>query len=526
MNDHELDRLVATATHVRDGWVAAFDLRAADDELLEEIMATTDTPVPLGSGPPDESGSPPDEPSPFGRAPRPRRRFTPAVAVGVAAALVVGVVVLRSTARDPNGDGERGDVGTSGEEAIRPMIADPLPEGFEVFSVAPEEGADPAPPPDGPIDTWVYGQVTATAITDDVVISVETTEPDVPEGSIPIGEPVTVRGQQGLLCSPGLATHCDFGDNVTGVSWTEPSGPRLSVESRTFDRDQVLAIAEGLAVDGTTVELGDMPAGVTAPPLAAELHAAKADAYSVTYQPAGESSPGPVYVSTRAEDEARRVYDLWLSGPRDGTVQGRPAAVEDIDGAYVVTWSPAPGQLVEILANGLDEAAALRLAESVRPATDAEWAELQQQVASRPPEGDPGELRAGPPVHAPPEDAVHRELAGGAQVWGWLDAEGMLCYRTERDDGTGSGLCSPGDVVLGVSPSGVNGGPMEWREPAVVGVAPEGTASIEGGEATFGEQVEDGRLFVWEFSDGDMPDTLTFLDADGDEITTLEVTVI
>lgn len=504
-------------------------------------MATTDTPAFPGSGPPDGPGPLPEGPSPLAGEPRTaRRRFTPAVALGAAAALLAGVVLARSTMGADGGGSEPGDVGTSGPPTVTPMIADPLPDGFEVGSVSPETGPDPAPPSTGPVDTRIYGDVTATAITNDVVVTVEATEPDT-HGGTPLGEEVTVRGRQGLLCSPG-PNQCDFGNNVTGVSWTEPTGEHISVESRTFDRSQLLVIAEGLTVDGTTVELGDVPAGVTKPPEVAKLHAAKDDAYSVEYwRPAG----GPVYVSTRAEDEATRIYNLWLSGPRDDTVQGRPAAIEDIDGAYVVTWSPAPGQLVEILANGLDEAAARSFAESVRPATEAEWADLQEEAAARPPEegaatdrptrddGDPG--TEPPPTSSTPDptlgmdplpgNAVHRQLAGGAEVWGWLDGQRRLCYRTAESDGSASELCSPAEV-LGVSPSGDGSGPPGWEVPAAVGVAPDGAASIEGGETTFGEQVDGGRLFVWEFSDGEMPDTLTFLDADGDEIATVEVIVI
>lgn len=114
MNDHELDRLVAEATHVRDSWVAGFDLRAADDQLMEEIMATTDTPAFPGSGPPDGPGPLPEGPSPLASEPRPgRRRFTPAVALGAAAALLAGVVLARST-MGADGGSETGDVGTSG----------------------------------------------------------------------------------------------------------------------------------------------------------------------------------------------------------------------------------------------------------------------------------------------------------------------------------------------------------------------------------------------------------------------------
>ena len=502
MNDHELDRLVASAAPARDSWVAGLDLRDAEDELMEEIMATTNTEAPPTSVPPTERSSP------FSGRPR---RFKVAVAVGLAAALVVGVVLARSLAGD--GDDEGGDVRTPGEPTIMPMIADPVPDGFEVDLVDPEEGLEPEPSPGGPIDTWVYGDLTATALTNDVVLSAA---PSAPEGTI-LSEPVTVRGRQGSLCSPG-PNQCDFGNNVTGVSWTEASGLYVTVESRSFDRTQLLAIAEGLTVDGDTVELGSVPAGVTKPPEVAELDHDWVWTYMVQY-----SSPdgGSFSVATRAETEASHIYDLWLSGPRDDLdVQGLDASIDDIDGSYVLTWEPVPGQLVEVLTNSVDEATALAFAETVRPATTAEWAHVQELFADTP----PGDERTG--VEPPPDDAAHRELADGTtEVWGWLGDDGGLCYEVDDDGALASQLCTGEPTkVLGVSPTN-DGGALTWDVPAAVGVAPEATTSIDGGEVTLGAQVDGGRIFVWELTDGEMPDSLTFRDAAGNEIATADVLV-
>lgn len=519
MNDQELDELVAAAAPVSEAWIAALDLGDAETELMEEIMATTGTPEPVLPEPSTEPGmepgmeppgQPPPERSPTGGT---ARRFKLAV-VGVAAALLVGVVVVRATGGGGDGDDGTSDVQTPSEAAVPPMLADPRPEGFEVRMVEPAEGLAPAPPSDGPIDTWVYGELTPNAVTNDVVLRMS---PSPPEGDV-LGEPVSVRGQQGTLCSPG-PNQCDFGNNVTGVSWTEPSGAYVSVESRTFDTTQILAIADGVVVDGDTVELGNVPPDVTVPPKLTELNSDWNWTYMVDYaSPDGANFS----LSTMALSEAARIYHLWLAGPRgDAQVQGHDASVEDIDGAFVVVWEPSPSQLVEVLTNGVDRATALAFAETVRAASDAEWADLQGQVTSSPEDG----LVDNTP--APPDGAVHRELADGStEVWGWLGDDGGPCYQVHVDGDQSSQLCaggSPTDVV-GVSPSNVDG-ELIWDVPAAVGVAPEGTASIDGGEVTFGEPVDGGRLFVWELFAGEMPDSLTFRDIDGEEIATIDVVV-
>lgn len=229
MNDHDLDRLVASTAPVRDAWLDGLDLRDAESELMEEIMATGNPALP-SSAPSTDEGAPAEVPSPFDhpphsvRTPRRTRRFRLAVGIGLVAATLVGVVLVRST----TGNGDDGTVHAASEPTISPMIADPLPDGFAVNLVYPEEGSDPPSVSPGPANTSVYGDLTTTAITDDVVIK---TAPSEPDGDV-LGEDVPVRGAQGTLCSPG-PNQCDFGNNVTGVGWTEGPGLYISVESRT-----------------------------------------------------------------------------------------------------------------------------------------------------------------------------------------------------------------------------------------------------------------------------------------------------
>src|SRR6266508_408236 len=412
MNDHELDRLVASAAPVRDGWLGGLDLWDAEAELTEEIMATTDTAVPPASGPPT------NEPSPFARAPR-RSRL--AAAMGLVAASLAVVVLVRSMAGNGN---DVDEVKAGSAPAITPMLADPVPDGYEVDFADPEKGPDPRPSPVGPINTWVYGDLTATALTNDVVIK---TEPTAPELTVAT-EPVTVRGRRGGLCSPG-SYQCDFGNSRTGVSWTEDSGVYVALQSRSFDREHMLAIAEGVIVDGNTARLGNVPAGVTKPPKVAELNDDWRWAYKVQY-----SSPdgGSFSVATRSETEAQHTYALWLYGPRGAvTVQGHDVAFDDVGaGAYELMWEPVPGELVGVMTNGVDETTARDLAETVRPATSAKWAHIQELAANAP--------DVPTDIEPPPDDAVHRALADGStEVWGWWSDDGGLCYKVYKVEAHG-----------------------------------------------------------------------------------------
>lgn len=532
MNDHELDRLVASVARARAGWVDGHDLRDAEHELMEEIMATPRTdeadeadradldPSPAtplagaaGTYPPARSGR-------SGRrsATTARRRVPVAAAVGLAAALLAGVVLVRVS----GGGGDGADVVTPAEGAVAPMVVDPVPEGFSVTSA----GDQGEPPPDDWVDTWVYGRLDATAIADDVVLSVAPAAPfpldAVADGTL--GEPVTVRGEPAIVCSPGPLA-CDFGGevigDVTGVSWTEAPGAYVTVESRTFDRAQLLAIAEGVVVepgdDGPTVALGDLPVGVTAPPLLTEADSARGDTYSIGYSDGGI---GMLSVATTSETEASHILDLWRSGPRDDAqVQGQDAAVGAVGSMWRVAWEDTPGVLVELLVQGGDRAGALALAETVRPASDAEWAAAQAEAGTAPTGGVLDE-----PI---PDGAAHRTTAGPAgdvELWSYLGEDGELCYRLDHGDGGGSELCDPAGTVLGISPRN-EGGELFWDVKAVVGIAPAGTGSIDGGDVTFGGDVDGGALFVWEFAAGEMPDTITFRDAAGAEIATVPVVV-
>ena len=73
------------------------------------------------------------------------------------------------------------------------------------------------------------------------------------------GETVDVRGHDGLVT--------DALPVATTVLWEEAEGLTSSVASRTLDVDQLVSIAEGLAVDadGGTVDVGSLPDGLPGP---------------------------------------------------------------------------------------------------------------------------------------------------------------------------------------------------------------------------------------------------------------------
>jgi hypothetical protein len=133
MNDDELDRLVANAAPVRDSRVAALDLRDAEDDLLEEIMATTTTRVSLRGGP-----------SPDGDGPqRARHRLRSALAIGTVAAATIAVfvvitrddkdVVTETPSKQPTTTLPTTVTVTPGI-STEPLVALPIPDEYELVS--------------------------------------------------------------------------------------------------------------------------------------------------------------------------------------------------------------------------------------------------------------------------------------------------------------------------------------------------------------------------------------------------------
>ena len=245
MSDDELDRLVAALSPVNDVRVASLDLREAEVELLEAIIAmpATDMAVPRGT------------PSNRSRARRAPYRASLALAVAAAVALaVLGLNIVKD-------GGEPADVATGQPAEVPRLIPDPVPEGFELdratdwppagwpdemvsaFQTSSDEihmastahsirYAPPNTPPGG-TSLWI-----ATRDGTAADAARWSTEMEMPGGEAPR---VEVRGHEGWTLSQPL-------EDWLGLLWEEAPGVYVSVVATDTDLTEadVLDVAESL----------------------------------------------------------------------------------------------------------------------------------------------------------------------------------------------------------------------------------------------------------------------------------------
>jgi hypothetical protein len=265
-----------------------------------------------------------------------------------------------------------------------------------------------------------------------------------------------------------------------------------------------------------------MPAGVVAPHQVAALNSDWQWEAGVDYL--SDDPTGPTaQLATRHESDDMRIYDLWLSGPRDDAkVGGHDATVEDFGDQFAITWEILPGQLAQLMISQVDRATALARAENVRPAGPAEWARMQRDA--EPPAGRID--RYGPEPEYSPDHPLRVKL-GRFELWAFLSDgdDGGLCHWLGEDHEDRSGGCTSGDTrAEGLPPASPGRYPV-----AGYGVAPKGTTSITGDVAvkvTFGPTTSRGRLFVFEARGDTMPSTLTFLDDAGKQLGETDVLVV
>ena len=266
--------------------------------------------------------------------------------------------------------------------------------------------------------------------------------------------------------------------------WEEAEGLTVSVASRTLDVDQLVSIAEGLAVDADarTVDIGSLPDGLPGPlePVAA------AGVDEVTFgdprdRPAGEASRPPdtwrptcptstsssdnAFVAEISGDAADLAVLRWASGATTATeVRGHPGwsgshelpGFDDGEGIVpgsqgplsALVWEEAPGVLVLVQTFGPSEDEARAMAESLRPATDDEWARMLRL-------GESGDrfrsveemVAAGQQPLLEDLDSADIEMPmnavngsegvyGTAGVWStWLLPDGTICGAVAEIDG-------------------------------------------------------------------------------------------
>jgi len=487
--------------------------------------------------------------------PRSLRPIATAVAAVVSAvALAAGTVAIRAAADD---DG-RDPAATS--TTVPRLTADVVPDGLRPLGVV-ELPTDDAGAPTQTIS--LYGDPTAGdpfAVSDLAVLTAA-----VPLPSDQMGEAVTVRGHDGLVD--------DASPFVTTVYWEEVEGFTVALASRTLDVDQLVAIAEGLAIDADarTVDIGPLPDALPGPlasVAAADIEETRfgmqgarlpleesTAGHLAAYQPDEYGLFGSALVATFTGDTTSLTVLRWLGGATTATdVRGHPGwsgsyelpGFDDGEGIVpgsqgplsAVVWEEAPGVLVLVQTFGPDLNEAQAMAESLRPTTDDEWARmlrlgesrdrfrsLEESVAT-------GQLsvedrRDSSAIRMPRNSINGSEgIYGDAGVWStWLLPDGSICGAVDAVD-------DRADPVETCDPEG---GPVtlvhnDAAEPVlVIGVLPDSAV----GRIAVGGQIEEAQTctgpedappyYILVIADGEAPSAVTFVADDGTELDTVPV---
>lgn len=487
--------------------------------------------------------------------PRSLRPVATVAAVVSAVALVAGTVAIRGAAEDDDQD----PVATSSMPVPR-LIADVVPDGLRPLGVV-ELPTDDAGAPT--LTVSLYGDPTAGdpfAVSDLAVLTA--TGPLPPEE---FGETVTVRGHDGLVI--------DAFPSATTVSWEEVDGFTVALASRTLDVHQLVAVAEGLAVDADakTVDIGPLPdtlPGPLDPVAAADIeetsfgmqrvglpHEESIAGHVAAYQSEDYGLFGSALVTTFTGDATSLTVLRWLGGATTATdVRGHPGwsgshelpGFDDGEGIVpgsqgplsAVVWEEAPGVLVLVQTFGSDLTEAQAMAESLRPTTEDEWTRMLRLGDSRDrfmsPEElvaqgqDPMEDRSDSSDIQMPHNSVNGSegVYGAAGVWStWLLPDGSICGAVDAVDDRADPVetCDPegGPVTLVHDDAG---------EPILlIGVLPDNAV----GRIAVGGQIVEAQTctgpadappyYILVIADGKAPSAVTFVAADGTELDTIPV---
>jgi hypothetical protein len=480
--------------------------------------------------------------------------------VATAVAVVVTVVALGAgtVAIQAAGDDDAGDPATTSTTVPR-LIPDAVPGGVRAAGVV-ELPTDSRGPGTGSVS--LYGDPAADdpfAAADLAILTVDGPLSDVGD------ETVAVRGREGRVG--------DVLPLATTVHWEEAEGFTIGVASRTLDVDQLVTIADGLAVDADarTVEIGPLPdalPGPLSPVATADLAGVSFGIQGVSL-PMQESTTGHLasympddygafesaFVATFTGDATDLAVLRWMGGTTTATeVRGHPGwsgshelpGFDDGEGIVPgstgplssVVWEEIPGVLVlvQTFGPGADEARAM--AESLRPATGDEWARMLRLGESRDTfVSDEARLAAGQlPVEdrrdsaaiRMPRDSVNGSegVYGVAGVWStWLLPDGTICGAVDAvdDDADPVETCDP------------EGGPVtvvhdDTGEPVlVIGVLPDGAV----GRIAVGGEIEEAQTctgpddappyYILVIADGAVPSAITFVGPDGTDLDTVVV---
>jgi hypothetical protein len=443
-----------------------------------------------------------------------------AAAVLVAALVAGGALVLRHRGHE----GSISDI-PAGADDIPRLVADGHAHGLRAT------GAVDLPLPAkaqtfGTISVYGAGDDADPFAEDDLMVFVLG-----PGASGPTqGESVTVRGRPATLATGAEPA-------ATSLTWKESDEVTITLGSRTLGRDRLIAVAQGLRVDGRRVTLGALPPGVDG-----RLRRIGRDmALSAGVPPAlPVSAPGHVVgydsgrrvaaVVTYAGDAGDLAVARFMSSAdRPIEVRGHRgwAGVAAVGGSVelrTIVWEESPG-VIAVVAGTDGEATLLALADGLSAPSDAEWRALLDRAGSDDSGTSSGSASISAPMATVPGEGAeaHQAYASGTYpggTWGLYDEAGQLCLSSESGD-SGSSVC--GDPRARVTTLHDNGGAAVM----VFGVLPAGAAGAEVPGAVAPVEVHglpDGRrVYVAAIDPDHVPDHVTLVDAAGGTVDTLAV---
>lgn len=452
-----------------------------------------------------------------------------------AAAIVLLVALAGGTTAMIQKEDQPSNVTTEVGDLPR-LIPEELPPGL-----APTGAVDLPLPADelaGPVASiTVYGNPEATDpfAQVDLAVMVWETDPEPADDGEVDGDRITVRGH------PGIAQD-DSGFGAS-IIWEEAPNVRVLLGSHALDQQQLVAVAEGMTIEGSSASLGPRPDGLDGR-LELVGQASEATLAVGSLPPVPRAAAGHV-VAYQAEDDRilvvtsfsgrapERAVVQWMTrASRSVEVRGHRGwvgsyeaeTVTDQDGnvasntTTTALWEESAGVIVVVQGMGLSEAEVLTAAESLRPVTQAEWQELQD-LEDLVDEADTATEAA---MGIPDDATVHLEAEYAHGTWAiYTEAsDGTLCGTTASAD-SGSGACANQPEAPVVTLHDHTG-----QSVLLFGVLPEDAVDLEvpaGASEVHTIDVADGRTIYAVVIEGPVPAEISFVDADGNPAGTVAV---
>lgn len=370
---------------------------------------------------------------PLAADPPPLRPAHPVRRVVLAAAVVLLVVAAVALVR--SGDEAAAPVST-GPAAVPRLVPDAVPAGGRLALV---DLPDAAAGTGSVVEAALYGRPGPGGPTagGDLGVVVAPSEPFALRSGAT--ELVDLGGRKATL-----SANAPGGSEGWSLTWAE--GDRyVGLATHTLAPEELIAAAGDVRLVDGVPELGSPPDGfrlVAAPrPVVGApdtLLPAGAEGHGVLVS--FEALQWRVSVLTVAGGEDDELLARWLHGPgRAVTVRGRAAELATDRNLTKLVWREAPGVLVVVQAVDAPEEELLALLGSLRPATDAEWEDLQS---------DPEEVEDEPEVVA---SASFDTARGEATVT--LDSEAGICVQIAGRSGRWCGpIAEDGGLRASMAP--------------------------------------------------------------------------